>query len=201
MPCSRQPASSFVDEQLLPGLLHVSSTICKPFPETHPSHCSPITSSLRPTHPTHMQEFNLYDEARCHTINMRQPFQLGPFECTPMRVTHSIPDCCGLVLRSEHGTIVHTGDWKIDENPVDGEVFDREMFDNLGEPPRHVSGRRMSVAGRGVAACAWAWLLCPSSPAGPPTPGAAPAPTHPPKHIHTPIHPHNLTRPLQAARA
>ncbi|KAL4450117.1 hypothetical protein ABPG77_010786 [Micractinium sp. CCAP 211/92] len=79
-----------------------------------------------------LQEFNLYDEARCHTINMRQPFQLGPFECTPMRVTHSIPDCCGLVLRSEHGTIVHTGDWKIDENPVDGEVFDREMFDNLG---------------------------------------------------------------------
>ncbi|KAL4452436.1 hypothetical protein ABPG75_008098 [Micractinium tetrahymenae] len=79
-----------------------------------------------------LQEFNLYDEARCHTINMRQPFQLGPFECTPIRVTHSIPDCCGLVLRSEHGTIVHTGDWKIDENPVDGEVFDREMFDTLG---------------------------------------------------------------------
>ncbi|KAI7836750.1 hypothetical protein COHA_009388 [Chlorella ohadii] len=79
-----------------------------------------------------LQEFNLYDEGRLHTINMRQPFQLGPFECTPIRVTHSIPDCCGLVLRSDHGTIVHTGDWKIDENPVDGEVFDREMFDSLG---------------------------------------------------------------------
>ena len=56
------------------------------------------------------QEFNLYDEGRLHTINMRQPFQLGPFECTPIRVTHSIPDCCGLVLRSQHGTIVHTGE-------------------------------------------------------------------------------------------
>jgi len=85
-----------------------------------------------PTPPHPLQEFNLYDEGRCHTINMRQPFQLGPFECTPIRVTHSIPDCCGLVLRSDHGTIVHTGDWKIDENPVDGEVFDREMFDQLG---------------------------------------------------------------------
>lgn len=80
-----------------------------------------------------LQEFNLYDENRCHEINMRQPFTLGPFECTPMRVTHSIPDCCGLVLRSDHGTIVHTGDWKIDENPVDGEVFDRDMFDQLGK--------------------------------------------------------------------
>jgi hypothetical protein len=36
--------------------------------------------------------------------------------------------CC-----SEHGTIVHTGDWKIDENPVDGEAFDRTTFDLLSE--------------------------------------------------------------------
>jgi mRNA degradation ribonuclease J1/J2 len=36
-------------------------------------------------------------------------------------------------MRSEHGTIVHTGDWKIDEDPVDGEQFDREAFDLLRE--------------------------------------------------------------------
>jgi mRNA degradation ribonuclease J1/J2 len=48
-------------------------------------------------------------------------------------VTHSIPDCCGLILRSEHGSIVHTGDWKIDEDPVDGEMFDRTTFDLLSE--------------------------------------------------------------------
>lgn len=52
--------------------------------------------------------------------------------CEPMRVTHSIPDCCGLVLRSEAGTIVHTGDWKIDETPLDGEAFDRPFFEQLG---------------------------------------------------------------------
>ena len=50
----------------------------------------------------------------------------------PIRVTHSIPDCCGLVLRSEFGTIVHTGDWKIDETPTDGQIFDRATFDMLG---------------------------------------------------------------------
>ena len=48
-------------------------------------------------------------------------------------MTHSIPDCCGFVLRCDQGTIVHTGDWKIDENPIDGEMFDREMFESLGE--------------------------------------------------------------------
>jgi mRNA degradation ribonuclease J1/J2 len=67
------------------------------------------------------------------TFEMKQPFQAGPFEVTPIRVTHSIPDCCGLIMRSEHGSLVHTGDWKIDEDPVDGEIFDRETFDLLSK--------------------------------------------------------------------
>lgn len=79
-----------------------------------------------------LQEFNLWQPSRMHTLKMRQPISMGPFEVEPLRVTHSIPDCCGLVMRSEHGTIVHTGDWKIDENPVDGEEFDREYFEQLG---------------------------------------------------------------------
>jgi len=37
----------------------------------------------------------------------------GPFEVEPITVTHSIPDCCGLVLRCSDGTILHTGDWKV----------------------------------------------------------------------------------------
>jgi beta-CASP RNase J family ribonuclease len=78
-------------------------------------------------------EYNLWDASRMHTINMREPFQAGPFQVEPFRVTHSIPDCCGLVLRSDQGTIVHTGDWKIDEDPVDGEVFDRPFFEQLGK--------------------------------------------------------------------
>jgi mRNA degradation ribonuclease J1/J2 len=36
-------------------------------------------------------------------------------------------------MRSAYGTVVHTGDWKIDEDPVDGEYFDRESFDLLRE--------------------------------------------------------------------
>ena len=53
-------------------------------------------------------------------------------------MTHSIPDCCGLILRSEHGTIVHTGDWKIEEDPVDGQQFDRTLFEKIGEQRPHL---------------------------------------------------------------
>ena len=80
-----------------------------------------------------LQEFNLWDGSRMHTLEVRKPFQCGPFEVEPLRVTHSIPDCCGLIMRSEFGTIVHTGDWKIDENPVDGDGFDRDYFYELGK--------------------------------------------------------------------
>lgn len=54
-------------------------------------------------------------------------------------MTHSIPDCCGMILRSEHGNIVHTGDWKIDEDPMDGEKFDRTTFEAISEPPATLS--------------------------------------------------------------
>ena len=43
----------------------------------------------------------------------RKKFIAGPFEIEPIRVTHSIPDCCGLVIRCADGTILHTGDWKV----------------------------------------------------------------------------------------
>ncbi|KXZ55695.1 hypothetical protein GPECTOR_2g1245 [Gonium pectorale] len=82
-----------------------------------------------------LAEYNLWDEKRFITFEMRQRFQAGPFEIEPVRVTHSIPDCCGLIMRSDEGTIVHTGDWKIDENPLDGQQFDRELFQALGSEP------------------------------------------------------------------
>lgn len=80
-----------------------------------------------------LTEYSLFDETRFKTFEMNKPFQAGPFQVEPVRVTHSIPDCCGLIMRSDHGTIVHTGDWKIDETPVDGLQFDRTTFEKLRE--------------------------------------------------------------------
>lgn len=60
-----------------------------------------------------MKEFGLWDPERFHTFRMRERFTAGPFELEPIRVTHSIPDACGVIFRCEDGTIVHTGDWKV----------------------------------------------------------------------------------------
>ena len=81
-----------------------------------------------------MKEFNLWgDGSRFKVIDMGERFQAGPFEMEAVRVTHSIPDCCGLIFRCAAGTVVHTGDWKIDENPVDGRQFDRTAWEAVGK--------------------------------------------------------------------
>lgn len=81
-----------------------------------------------------MKEFNLWgDGSRFKVIDMGERFRAGPFEMEAVRVTHSIPDCCGLIFRCAAGTVVHTGDWKIDENPVDGLNFDRAQFERVGK--------------------------------------------------------------------
>lgn len=71
-------------------------------------------------------------EAALVPIRPRQILSLGPFQIEPIRVTHSTPDSLALAIRTPSGTIVHTGDFKIDEAPIDGEAFDRERFAELG---------------------------------------------------------------------
>ncbi|KAL6996986.1 hypothetical protein U1Q18_007111 [Sarracenia purpurea var. burkii] len=80
-----------------------------------------------------LKEFGIFVPSRLKMFKTRRKFNAGPFEIEPIRVTHSIPDCCGLVLRCADGTILHTGDWKIDESPLDGKVFDREALEELSK--------------------------------------------------------------------
>jgi ribonuclease J len=63
----------------------------------------------------------------------RQSFTLGPFEITPFRVTHSIPDSTGLVLGTPIGTVVHTGDFKLEPDPLDGQSSDEELLQQVGD--------------------------------------------------------------------
>jgi ribonuclease J len=72
------------------------------------------------------------DPVDLRTIAPRQTFEAGPFTIEPIRVTHSTPNSIALAIRTPAGTIVHTGDFKIDETPVDGELFDRKRFAELG---------------------------------------------------------------------
>lgn len=80
-----------------------------------------------------LKESGIFIPSRLNVFRCRNKFLAGPFEVEPLRVTHSIPDCCGLVLRCKDGTIFHTGDWKIDESPLDGKVFDREALEELSK--------------------------------------------------------------------
>jgi ribonuclease J len=56
----------------------------------------------------------------------------GPFTLEFIRVTHSMPDCVAVVIRTPHGTLIHTGDFKIDQTPLSGEPFDLHRFAQLG---------------------------------------------------------------------
>lgn len=60
--------------------------------------------------------------------------QAGPFSVGYVPISHSIPESSGLVIDSAGGRIVHTGDFKIDETPVVGEAFDRELWASIAEP-------------------------------------------------------------------
>uniref|UniRef100_A0A7N0USQ1 Myb-like domain-containing protein n=1 Tax=Kalanchoe fedtschenkoi TaxID=63787 RepID=A0A7N0USQ1_KALFE len=80
-----------------------------------------------------LKEFGIFVPSRLKVFRTKSKFKAGPFEIEPIRVTHSIPDCSGLVLRCADGTILHTGDWKIDESPLDGKAFDREALEQLSK--------------------------------------------------------------------
>lgn len=68
-----------------------------------------------------------------HVIRPGERFTVGPFQVEPFRVTHSIPDCVGFAIETPHGLILHTGDYKFDNNPVDGQKPDYGRLASYGE--------------------------------------------------------------------
>jgi ribonuclease J len=62
-----------------------------------------------------------------------EPVQVGPFRAEFLRVTHSVPDAVAIALHTSEGTIVHTGDFKLDHTPIDGRRTDLAGFARLGE--------------------------------------------------------------------
>lgn len=80
-----------------------------------------------------LQEFGLLDKVKTHTIRPAQSFTLGPFEIEFVRVSHSLVDCVALAIHTPVGTIVHTGDFKVDETPVMGEPIDLQRLNQLGD--------------------------------------------------------------------
>src|SRR5262249_16927667 len=79
-----------------------------------------------------LQEHGLDGAHPLVPVKPRQRGTIGPFEVEFIRVTHSMPDCVALAIHTPAGVIVHTGDFKIDQTPIDGEHFDVHRFAELG---------------------------------------------------------------------
>ncbi len=78
-------------------------------------------------------EAGLVNEVRVHVVPPGGAFEIGPFKLQFMPVAHSLPEAQALVIRTSYGTILHTGDWKLDADPLIGPPTDQAAFAKLGE--------------------------------------------------------------------
>ena len=79
-----------------------------------------------------LEEHKLLRSAKLKVVNPGQTIALGCMKVEFIRMTHSIPDACSLAIHTPVGTIVHTGDFKIDYTPIDGEMIDFKRLTTLG---------------------------------------------------------------------
>ncbi len=79
-----------------------------------------------------LRERGLTSEADLRAMELREKRQFGPFEVELVTLTHSIPEPNGLAIRTPLGLVLHTGDWKIDLDPLIGEDFDQAKIEELG---------------------------------------------------------------------
>jgi len=80
-----------------------------------------------------LKEHKILEDAKLNVIKPGQKFKLGKFEIEAIHVNHSIPDSVSYAIKCDAGTILHTGDFKIDTTPIDGEVIDLSRFAELGK--------------------------------------------------------------------
>jgi ribonuclease J len=80
-----------------------------------------------------LREADLLDEVEIHEVALGGKITLGPFDLELITLTHSIPEPNGLAIKTPLGTILHTGDWKIDPDPLLGAVTDQDAIRKLGD--------------------------------------------------------------------
>src|SRR5881296_2824257 len=71
-----------------------------------------------------LEQHGCLDEAQLHVITPKEPITVDCFTVEFFHVTHSIVDAFALAIKTPVGTIIHTGDFKIDPTPIDGKLFD-----------------------------------------------------------------------------
>jgi ribonuclease J len=74
-----------------------------------------------------------FEDANLNKVAPRDKVKIGPFAIEFLSVTHSMPSCLGLAITTPLGVIIHTGDFKIDPTPIDGEQFDLHTLAEYGK--------------------------------------------------------------------
>lgn len=101
------------------------------FPEeTPPVYAAPLTAEMARSK---LDEHKLLDAVEVISCETLEPWEAGPFSLELVHVSHSIPDACAVVVGTELGPILLTGDYKFDQTPVDGEPTDMSRLAELGQ--------------------------------------------------------------------
>lgn len=95
-----------------------------------PLYATPFTASVLKRK---LQEAGLEREAKITIIPMSGKVTIGPFEVELITLTHSIPEPNAVVIRTPLGAVLHTGDWKLDPNPLVGPTTDEAALRALGQ--------------------------------------------------------------------
>ena len=95
-----------------------------------PIYATPFTADLVRRK---LSEAGLVDEVELHVIpDDHGSFEVGPFEITYLPLAHSIAEGNALLIDTPHGRIFHTGDWKLDEDPIIGEPTTEAELTEIG---------------------------------------------------------------------
>lgn len=95
-----------------------------------PVYATPFTAAVLRAK---LHERGLAGKVPIHEIPLGGRFSLGPFDLEFVTVTHSIPEPNALAIRTSAGTVMHTGDWKLDPEPLIGEVADETRLRAIGD--------------------------------------------------------------------
>ena len=95
-----------------------------------PIYCTRLTAGLIKLK---LQEHGLVNSTKLITVEAGQTVKAGKFQVEFIHVNHSIADSVAFAIHTKMGTVVHTGDFKIDSTPIDGEVIDLARLGELGK--------------------------------------------------------------------
>jgi ribonuclease J len=95
-----------------------------------PVYATPFTAALVRGK---LEEADILEEVPLHEVPLGGSLKLGPFELEFIDITHSIPEPNCIVIRTPLGNVLHTGDWKIDPNPVVGRKTDIAALKRVGD--------------------------------------------------------------------